>query len=133
MSLTACHDDLLRALGELRHDLVLAETAAAAAVGVAVAADHGGRGAARARARALTSLVSRNGALAVLVIVLIRFFLRSTAEHPRDVFVGRRQFGREAALAVLAKSTLEARDIRAIGSHGQTVRHRPALRHQRGF
>ncbi len=35
----------------------------------------------------------------------------------------------EAALAVLAKAGLEARDIRAIGTHGQTVRHRPALHH----
>lgn len=38
---------------------------------VAVAADHGGREAARARTRALTSLISRNGALAVLVVVLV--------------------------------------------------------------
>jgi len=38
---------------------------------VAVAADHGGREAARARARALTSLISRNGAVAVLVIVVV--------------------------------------------------------------
>jgi galactofuranose transport system permease protein len=37
---------------------------------VAVAADHGGREAARARARALTSLISRNGAVAVLVLVV---------------------------------------------------------------
>jgi ribose transport system permease protein len=37
---------------------------------VAVAADHGGREAARARTRALTSLVSRNGAVAVLVLVV---------------------------------------------------------------
>ncbi|HEX3306696.1 MAG TPA: ABC transporter permease [Streptosporangiaceae bacterium] len=37
---------------------------------VAVAADHGGREAARARARALTSLVSRNGAVAVLILVV---------------------------------------------------------------
>ena len=38
---------------------------------VAVAADHGGRAAARARTRALTSLVSRNGAVAVLVLVVV--------------------------------------------------------------
>ncbi|MET0423216.1 MAG: ABC transporter permease [Actinoplanes sp.] len=38
---------------------------------VAVAADHGGREAARARARNLTSLVSRNGAVAVLVLVVV--------------------------------------------------------------
>ena len=38
---------------------------------VAVAADHGGREAARARTRALTSLVSRNGAVAVLVLVVL--------------------------------------------------------------
>jgi ribose/xylose/arabinose/galactoside ABC-type transport system permease subunit len=38
---------------------------------VAVAADHGGREAARARARALTSLISRNGAVAVLIIVVV--------------------------------------------------------------
>ncbi len=38
---------------------------------VAVAADHGGREAARARARALTSLISRNGAVAVLVLVVV--------------------------------------------------------------
>jgi ribose/xylose/arabinose/galactoside ABC-type transport system permease subunit len=38
---------------------------------VAVAADHGGREAARARGRALTSLISRNGAVAVLVLVII--------------------------------------------------------------
>jgi len=38
---------------------------------VAVAADHGGREAARARARALTSLISRNGALVVLVLVVV--------------------------------------------------------------
>jgi ribose transport system permease protein len=37
----------------------------------AVAADHGGREAARARARALTSLISRNGAVAVLVLVVL--------------------------------------------------------------
>jgi ribose transport system permease protein len=37
---------------------------------VAVAADHGGREAARAQARALTSLISRNGAVAVLVLVV---------------------------------------------------------------
>lgn len=35
----------------------------------------------------------------------------------------------EAALAVLAKTALTADAIRAIGSHGQTVRHRPAARH----
>ena len=38
---------------------------------VAVAAGHGGREAARARARALTSLVSRNGAVAVLILVVV--------------------------------------------------------------
>jgi len=38
---------------------------------VAVAADHGGREAARARARALTSLISRNGAVAVLILVVV--------------------------------------------------------------
>jgi galactofuranose transport system permease protein len=38
---------------------------------VAVAADHGGREAAGARARALTSLISRNGAVAVLVLVVV--------------------------------------------------------------
>jgi galactofuranose transport system permease protein len=38
---------------------------------VAVAADHGGREAARARTRALTSLVSRNGAVVVLVLVVV--------------------------------------------------------------
>ena len=38
---------------------------------VAVAADHGGRAAAQARARALTSLISRNGAVAVLVLVVV--------------------------------------------------------------
>jgi ribose/xylose/arabinose/galactoside ABC-type transport system permease subunit len=38
---------------------------------VAVAADHGGREAARARARALTSLISRNGAVVVLILVVI--------------------------------------------------------------
>jgi ribose/xylose/arabinose/galactoside ABC-type transport system permease subunit len=38
---------------------------------VAVAADQGGREAARARARALTSLISRNGAVAVLVLVVL--------------------------------------------------------------
>ena len=38
---------------------------------VAVAADRGGREAARARTRALTSLVSRNGAVAVLVLVVL--------------------------------------------------------------
>ena len=32
-----------------------------------------------------------------------------------------------ATLALLAKAGLEPKDIRAIGSHGQTVRHRPAL------
>ncbi len=35
----------------------------------------------------------------------------------------------EAALTVLGKSGLKAGDIRAIGSHGQTIRHRPATRH----
>ena len=38
---------------------------------VAAAADHGGREAARARTRALTSLVSRNGAVAVLILVVL--------------------------------------------------------------
>jgi ribose/xylose/arabinose/galactoside ABC-type transport system permease subunit len=38
---------------------------------VAVAADQGGRSAARARGRALTSLISRNGAVAVLVLVVV--------------------------------------------------------------
>jgi ribose/xylose/arabinose/galactoside ABC-type transport system permease subunit len=38
---------------------------------VAVAADHGGREAARARTRALTSLISRNGAVVVLVLVVL--------------------------------------------------------------
>jgi len=38
---------------------------------VAVAADHGGREAARARARALTSLISRNGAVVVLILVVV--------------------------------------------------------------
>ena len=32
-----------------------------------------------------------------------------------------------ATLALLAKAGLEPKDIRAIGSHGQTVRHRPQL------
>jgi anhydro-N-acetylmuramic acid kinase len=35
----------------------------------------------------------------------------------------------EAALAVLAKTALTVDAIHAIGSHGQTVRHRPATRH----
>jgi ribose/xylose/arabinose/galactoside ABC-type transport system permease subunit len=38
---------------------------------VALAADHGGREAARARARALTSLISRNGAVVVLILVVV--------------------------------------------------------------
>jgi membrane protease YdiL (CAAX protease family) len=36
----------------------------------------------------------------VLVIVLIRFFLRSTGEQPRDVFIGRRPVWREAAIGL---------------------------------
>jgi membrane protease YdiL (CAAX protease family) len=36
----------------------------------------------------------------VLVIVLIRFFLRSTGEQPRDVFIGRRPVWREATLGL---------------------------------
>lgn len=36
----------------------------------------------------------------VLVVVLIRFFLHSTGERPRDVFIGRRPVGREAALGL---------------------------------
>lgn len=32
---------------------------------------------------------------------------------------------RDAAIALLAESTLETGDVRAIGSHGQTVRHQP--------
>jgi anhydro-N-acetylmuramic acid kinase len=35
----------------------------------------------------------------------------------------------EAALAVLAEAGLEPRQVAAIGSHGQTVRHRPYLKH----
>jgi anhydro-N-acetylmuramic acid kinase len=35
----------------------------------------------------------------------------------------------EAALTLLKKANKNARDIRAIGSHGQTVRHRPQLPH----
>lgn len=35
----------------------------------------------------------------------------------------------EAALAVLAEAGIDARDVAAIGSHGQTVRHRPYLKH----
>ncbi len=35
----------------------------------------------------------------------------------------------EAALAVLADTGTDPRDVTAIGSHGQTVRHRPYLRH----
>ncbi len=34
----------------------------------------------------------------------------------------------DAAIALLAKSGIAASDIRAIGSHGQTIRHRPQLR-----
>lgn len=34
-----------------------------------------------------------------------------------------------AALAVLADAGIDARDVAAIGSHGQTVRHRPYLAH----
>lgn len=35
----------------------------------------------------------------------------------------------EAALAVLAEAGIDAHDVAAIGSHGQTVRHRPYLKH----
>ena len=35
----------------------------------------------------------------------------------------------EAALAVLLHAGVEAREVAAIGSHGQTVRHRPYLKH----
>jgi anhydro-N-acetylmuramic acid kinase len=35
----------------------------------------------------------------------------------------------EAAIAVIAHSGLQTRDIQAIGSHGQTVRHRPDATH----
>ena len=35
----------------------------------------------------------------------------------------------EAALAVLAEAGIDAREVAAIGSHGQTVRHRPYLKH----
>ena len=56
---------------------------------VAVAADHGGREAARARARALTSLISRNGAVAVLILVVILGTLLvptfGTADNLRNV------------------------------------------------
>jgi ribose/xylose/arabinose/galactoside ABC-type transport system permease subunit len=45
--------------------------AATASTPTAVAADHGGRDAARARARALTSLISRNGAVVVLILVVL--------------------------------------------------------------
>jgi anhydro-N-acetylmuramic acid kinase len=36
---------------------------------------------------------------------------------------------RDAALAILKKADRHASDIAAIGSHGQTIRHRPDLRH----
>jgi ribose transport system permease protein len=56
---------------------------------VAVAADHGGREAARARARALTSLISRNGAVAVLILVVVLGTLLvptfGTADNLRNV------------------------------------------------
>ena len=56
---------------------------------VAVAADHGGREAARARARSLTSLISRNGAVAVLILVVILGTLLvptfGTADNLRNV------------------------------------------------
>ena len=35
----------------------------------------------------------------------------------------------DAALQLLDKARVAPRDVRAIGSHGQTVRHRPAARH----
>jgi anhydro-N-acetylmuramic acid kinase len=37
---------------------------------------------------------------------------------------------RDATLALLQKSGVTARDIRAIGSHGQTLRHRPDLKYR---
>ncbi|BFM09032.1 anhydro-N-acetylmuramic acid kinase [Halioxenophilus aromaticivorans] len=39
----------------------------------------------------------------------------------------------KATLALLAKSNLTASDITAIGSHGQTIRHRPSQEHQGPF
>lgn len=39
----------------------------------------------------------------------------------------------DAALALLEKSSFSAADIRAIGSHGQTIRHRPPSAGIRGF
>src|SRR5690606_41138021 len=39
----------------------------------------------------------------------------------------------DAALALLEKSSFSAADIRAIGSHGQTIRHRPPTAGIRGF
>ena len=37
---------------------------------------------------------------------------------------------RDASLALLASAKVEASDVRAIGSHGQTVRHRPDIAHR---
>jgi membrane protease YdiL (CAAX protease family) len=69
----------------------------------------------------------------VLVIVLIRFFLRSGGERPRDVIIGRRGIWREAALglalvpAVLMAVAAVVLTLRALFPWMQTVPTNPFL------
>ncbi len=69
----------------------------------------------------------------VLVVVLIRFFLHSTGERPRDVFIGRRPVGREAALrlalvpVVLAAVAAVVLTLRTLFPWMQTVPTNPFM------
>ena len=69
----------------------------------------------------------------LLVVVLIRFFLRTTGERPRDVFVGVRPAGREALLGlmfvplVLIVVALVVLSLRAVFPWLQTVPDNPLL------
>lgn len=69
----------------------------------------------------------------LLVVVLIRFFLRATGERPGDVFVGVRPAGREAVLGlmfvplVLIVVALVVLSLRAVFPWLQTVPDNPLL------
>jgi membrane protease YdiL (CAAX protease family) len=69
----------------------------------------------------------------LLVVALIRFFLRATGERPRDVFVGVRPVGREALMGlmfvplVLIVVALVVLGLRAVFPWLQTVPDNPLL------